>query len=75
MIEQTFDSRTLASMNAALDRVCNRAPGGQEHATRKRVAEHIIKCARSGRTTLPELTEAGQQALSSKVTGFAAAAV
>ena len=36
---------------------------GEEHDTRKRVARYIIKCAKSGRTTLPELTEAGQQAL------------
>lgn len=63
MIEEKFDSRTLAAMNAALDRVCADAPHGEEHATRKRVAKYIIKCAKSGRTTLPELTEAGQQAL------------
>ena len=63
MIEETFDSRTLAAMNWVLDRVCAGTPRGEEHATRKRVAQHIIRCARSGRTTLSELTEAGQQAL------------
>ena len=63
MIEETFDSRTLANMNVALDRVCSGTRHGEEHPTRKRVARYIIKCARSGRTTLTELTHAGQQAL------------
>ncbi|WP_407168302.1 hypothetical protein [Bradyrhizobium sp. ORS 111] len=63
MIEEKFDSRTLAIMNAALDHVCADALRGEEHATRKRVARYIIKCAKSGRTTLTELTEAGHQAL------------
>ena len=63
MIEERFDSRTLAAMNFALDCACAEALHGEEHDTRKRVARYIIKCARSGRTTLPELIEAGQQAL------------
>ncbi|WP_429024239.1 hypothetical protein [Bradyrhizobium sp. I1.14.4] len=63
MIEERFDSRTLAAMNLALDRVCADAVHGEEHDTRKRVARYIIKCAKSGRTTLPDLIEAGQQAL------------
>ncbi|QOZ22949.1 hypothetical protein [Bradyrhizobium sp. CCBAU 51753] len=67
MIEERFDSRTLANMNVALDRVCDGTPHGEEHPTRRRVARYIIKCARSGRTTLTELTRAGQQALA-KVT-------
>jgi len=70
MIEEAFDSRTLANMNVALDRVCGHAPHGEEHATRKRVARYIINCARSGRTTLGELTDAGEQALA-KVTAAA----
>ena len=70
MIEERFDSRTLANMNVALDRICDHAAHGREHATRKRVARYIIKCARSGRTTLGELTDAGQQALA-KVTAAA----
>jgi hypothetical protein len=70
MIDERFDSQTLAAMNVALDRVCEGAPHGEEHATRKRVARYIIRCARSGRTTLTELTEAGEQALA-KVTAMA----
>ncbi|MBR0691926.1 hypothetical protein [Bradyrhizobium lablabi] len=63
MIEEKFDSRTLAIMNAALDCVCGTDPRGEEHVQRKRVAEQIIRCAENGRTTLAELTEAGQDAL------------
>ncbi|QPF84375.1 hypothetical protein IC762_33005 [Bradyrhizobium genosp. L] len=63
MIDERFDSRTLAIMNAALDNVCGGTATGEEHVTRRRVARYIIKCAKSGRTTLTELTDAGQQAL------------
>jgi hypothetical protein len=64
MIESKFDSRTLANMNVALDRVCEKAPRGEKHSVRKRIAKQIIKCARSGKTTLTDLTAAGQRALS-----------
>ena len=62
-IEGSFDSRALANMNIALDRVCERTARGQEHSVRRRVAKQIIKCARSGRTTLGDLTAAGRRAL------------
>ena len=63
LIEGDFDSRTLANMNVALDRVCEKAPHGADHSVRKRVARQIIKCARSGKTTLGDLTAAGQRGL------------
>jgi len=63
MIDGAFDSRTLANMNVALDRVCGKAAHGEEHPVRRRVAKQIIKCARSGKTTLGELTAAGQRGL------------
>jgi hypothetical protein len=63
MIEGDFDRWTLANMDAALDEVCRSVPRGEEHAVRKRIARQIIKCAKSGRTTLSELTAAGQRAL------------
>ena len=63
LIEGSFDSCALATMNIALDRVCEKAAHGQEHSVRKRVARQIIKCARSGRTTLGDLTAAGRRAL------------
>lgn len=64
MIEGNFDSRTLANMNAALDRVCEQIPRGEEHAMRKRIARQIVKCAKSGKTTLDELSAAAETALS-----------
>lgn len=63
IIEGGFDSHTLANMNIALDRVCEKAAHGEEHPVRKRVAKQIIKCARRGKTTLGELTAAGQRGL------------
>ena len=63
LINGAFDSRTLANMNFALDRVCEAAAKGEDHAVRKRVAKQIIKCARSGKITLGELTAAGQRGL------------
>jgi hypothetical protein len=63
LIDGAFDSRTLANMNVALDRVCEKAAHGEDHTVRKRVARQIVKCARSGKTTLGELTAAGQRGL------------
>ena len=63
MIDGNFDSRTLATMNVALDRVCEKTPHGEDHMVRKRVAKQIIKCANGGKTTLSDLTAAGQRAL------------
>jgi hypothetical protein len=63
MIEGSFDTRTLANMNVALDRVCEQDPHGEQHKVRKRVAQAIIRCARSGKSTIGALTDAGAQAL------------
>jgi ribosomal protein L32E len=45
MIEDRFDARTLANMNVALERVCQRRPDGENHKVRRRVAQRIIQCA------------------------------
>ncbi|WP_291711392.1 hypothetical protein [Bradyrhizobium sp.] len=50
-------------MNLALERVCQTVIGGEAHSVRKRVARRIIKCARSGKTTVEELTNAGERAV------------
>jgi hypothetical protein len=65
MIENNFDSRTLANMTVALDRVCSENPRGEDHRLRKRVAREIIKSARGGNTTLGDLEAAGRHALAS----------
>jgi hypothetical protein len=64
MTEDRFDARTLANMDVALERVCQRRPDGEEHRVRKLVAQRIIQCARSGKRTLGALTEAGERILS-----------
>jgi hypothetical protein len=64
MTADSFDARTLANMDVALERVCQRRPDGEEHRVRKLVARRIIKCARNGKRTLGALTEAGEQVLS-----------
>ena len=46
MIESSFDARTLANMNVALDRVCRRSPLGEQHNIRQRIAHGIIRCAK-----------------------------
>jgi predicted MarR family transcription regulator len=63
LINGAFDSRTLAKMNAALDGVCMVAARGEEYSVRKLIARQIIRCARGGKTTLDELTIAGERAL------------
>ena len=63
MIDDSFDTRTLANMEVALDRVCGKTQSGQRHELRKRVAEAIVQRAKSGNIALGALTEAGEKAL------------
>jgi hypothetical protein len=65
MIAESFDSRTLANMEVALERACKLlAVGGEEHAARRHIASKILKCAKHGGKTLTSLTEAGLVAAS-----------
>jgi hypothetical protein len=63
MIEGKFDSKTLAAMNAALDRICEQTHHGERHSVRKRIARQIIRSAEDGRTTLTELVAAAEQTI------------
>jgi hypothetical protein len=63
MIEGSFEPRTLANMNVALDRVCRKIPSGEDHNVRKYVATAIVQCVRSGKTTLGAFTEAAAKEL------------
>jgi hypothetical protein len=63
MIAGHFDRRTMAAMEVALDRVCERWPNGGTHKARKRAARGIIRCADTGHTGLDALIEAGEHAL------------
>jgi hypothetical protein len=63
MFESEFDERTAANMEVALQRACERLAGAHDnHTNRRAIAEGIIAAARTGRTTLTELTAAGVQA-------------
>jgi hypothetical protein len=63
MITDTFDSRTIANMEVALERACLLLPtGGEEHRARRIIAGKIIECATRGETSLSRLTEAGYAA-------------
>jgi hypothetical protein len=60
MIAETFDRRTMAKMEVALERACLLLPAGSEkHNARRIIASKIIECANRGNATLASLTEAG----------------
>lgn len=64
MIEGEFDARTFANMNVALERACESLPKDRDnHPARKIIAERLIACARSGKTTLGELTAVAKRAV------------
>jgi hypothetical protein len=59
-----FDDRIAANMEVALSRACEKLPSAQDnHESRKVIAVAIIECARAGKTTLGDLTDAGKRAL------------
>jgi hypothetical protein len=63
MITDTFDRRTIAKMEVALERACLLLPTGSEkHRARRIIAGKIIECANRGDATLSRLTEAGYAA-------------
>ncbi len=63
MIADTFDSRTRANMEVALERACLLLPAGAEqHENRRYIASRILKCAEDGGVTLSGLTDAGGRA-------------
>jgi hypothetical protein len=64
-ITESFDTRTLANMEVALERACKiLAIGSEQHDTRRHIASRILECAESGDRTLGGLTEAGRVAAS-----------
>ena len=63
MTVERFNRPTMAAMEVALEKACERWPNGGTHSLRKRVAQSIIRCAKIGNTSLDALTEAGECAL------------
>jgi hypothetical protein len=66
MIVEQFDRRTIAAMEVALEKACERRPGGGNHNLRKRVAQNIIQCAKNGNNSWDALTAAGATAAKQK---------
>jgi hypothetical protein len=64
-IAESFDSRTLANMEVALERACDiLAAGSEQHPPRRHIASRILECAKRGEKTLGGLTTAGRVAAS-----------
>jgi len=59
MIAESFDSRTLANMEVALERACKILSTGGSSAP---IASKILECAEGGDKTLGGLTQAGRAA-------------
>jgi hypothetical protein len=58
MITDKFDERTIANMEVALDRACERFPKQlTTHEARKRIAARILERATRGERTLKGLTD------------------
>jgi hypothetical protein len=63
MITNTFDRRTIAKMEVALERACLLLPTcSEKHRARRIIAGKIIECANRGDATLSRLTEVGYAA-------------
>lgn len=59
MIADNFDERTIANMEVALERACERFPKQlTTHEARKRIAARILQRAARGERTLKGLTDA-----------------
>jgi hypothetical protein len=55
-----FDQNTMANMTAALEYVCKRIPKEQDgHVIRKRIADAMVDCAKSGIRSYVDLQNAG----------------
>lgn len=63
MIADSFDDRTLANLEVALERACRFLPAGEDaHENRRSIANALLHHARKGETSLGRLTEIGEAA-------------
>ena len=63
MIIDHYDDRTIANMEVALGRACDRFPGElANHKARKRIAAKLLVSATSGERTLQGFTDAAMAA-------------
>ena len=63
IITESFDRRTLAAMETALDRACEGlGVASEQHDARRYIASKILECALRGERTRGALAEAGRVA-------------
>jgi hypothetical protein len=61
MIADSFDFRTLANMEVAVERACKSLSiSADDHSVRRHIASNILQCVQSGNKTLGALTNAGR---------------
>ena len=58
-----LNQRTQTDMDVVLELVCRELPHGGRHKERKYIAERLIRCASSGRTTLWDFQIVAHRAL------------
>ncbi|MEY2525217.1 MAG: hypothetical protein QOJ66_3782 [Ilumatobacteraceae bacterium] len=58
-----LNQRTQTEMDVVLEFVCRELPHGGRHEERKYIAERLIGCAGSGRTTLGDFQIVARRAL------------
>jgi hypothetical protein len=59
-----FDQNTMANMTAALEHVCKKIPADRDnHDTRKRIADAMVACAKTGRRSYVDFQNAGFRSL------------
>ncbi|HKS19671.1 MAG TPA: hypothetical protein VJS63_10755 [Bradyrhizobium sp.] len=58
-----LDDRTIANMEYALEKACQKFPHGGDHETRKYVAQRLKLSARKGNTTLGGLNAVAHAAV------------
>jgi hypothetical protein len=59
-----FDQTTIANMTAALDYACKKIPADKDsNELRKRIADELMQCARTGKRSLVDLQAAGLEVL------------
>jgi hypothetical protein len=58
-----LSERTVANMEVALEKACQKFPNGGDHESRKYIAHRLRLSAKKGNTTLGRLSLAAHQAL------------
>jgi|GEM_PF-889409 hypothetical protein len=71
MIIESFDGRTFANMEVALESACSVLTVGQQHEARRYIAYRIMECAERGERNREALIAAGRIAASELCTAGA----